>query len=135
VALFLFGCWIMDRFGRAWAAVPSLAVLGIGLLALPAAGNLGGLLVVAAAFGLGNGISAGVVLTLGSDASPQEGRNQFLGGFRLINDVGIALGPLSIAAITTAASLAVSSLSLGAFALAGAGWLGWGIHRILPKPT
>ena len=32
-ALFYFGGWIMDRFGRLWTAVPSMLGLGIGHLA------------------------------------------------------------------------------------------------------
>ena len=43
--------------------------------------------------GLGNGISAGVVMTLGADVAPAESRTQFLGGWRLCADLGNAGGP------------------------------------------
>ena len=45
---------------------------------------------VAALMGLGNGISAGVVMTLGADAAPAADRTQFLGGWRLCSDLGNA---------------------------------------------
>ena len=50
--------------------------------------------------GLGNGISAGVVMTLGADAAPPADRAQFIGGWRLCNDLGSAAGPLVIGAVS-----------------------------------
>ena len=59
--------------------------------------------------GLGNGISAGIVMTLGADASPSKARAQFLAGWRLCSDLGNAAGPLLISAISAVATLAVAA--------------------------
>jgi MFS family permease len=121
--LFYPGGAIMDRFGRVWVAVPSLIVLGLGFALLPLTTNAWSVGAVAALMGLGNGISAGIVLTLGADHAPPDVRNQFLAGWRLFADLGNAGGPLLISAVTVVASLAAASISLAALAWLGSGWL------------
>ena len=70
--LFYPGGAIMDRFGRVYVAVPAMIVLGLGFVLLPLTDGPVSVGVVAAIMGLGNGISAGIVMTLGADASPSE---------------------------------------------------------------
>ena len=96
-----------------------------GLLPLAATGI--GLGAVALGLGLGNGISAGVVMTLGSDASPAVGRTQFLAGWRLTTGIGGALGPVMISALAATASLSVAAIAVAALGWLGAAWLWhWG---------
>jgi MFS family permease len=121
--LFYPGGAIMDRFGRAYVAVPSMIVLGLGFLLLPLTSGPTSVGLVAALMGLGNGISSGVVLTLGADASPSNDRAQFLGGWRLCSDLGNAAGPLLVSAVSALASLAVAAVTMGLFTWAGSGWL------------
>jgi MFS family permease len=123
MALFYPSGWLMDRFGRVAAAVPSMVVLGVGMMLLPLATTLVAVTVVATVLGIGNGLGAGLIMTLGADASPDEGRAQFLGGWRLCADVGRAAGPLTLSALTAVMSLGASSVVLGVGALVGAGWL------------
>ncbi|MDR2931408.1 MAG: MFS transporter [Propionibacteriaceae bacterium] len=129
MSLFFFGGFIMDRFGRMWVAVPSMVVLGLGLASLALAHSIPAVIVVAIVLGLGNGIGAGIVMTLGSDASPAMGRTQFLSEWRLFGDTGGAAGPVILSGITAATSLAVATVSMGALALVGAAWLGYWIHH------
>ena len=135
MSLFFFGGLIMDKLGRIWVAVPSMIVLGGGLAALAWTHSIVPVIVVAIVLGLGNGVGSGVVMTLGSDASPDFGRAQFLSGWRLMGDVGATLGPLAISAITALASLAAATVSLGGFAIIGAVWLGTGIKAKPDRPT
>jgi MFS family permease len=121
--LFYPGGAIMDRFGRVFVAVPSMLVLGLGFLLLPLSSSAVGIGAVACLMGLGNGISAGIVMTLGADASPAGHRSQFLGGWRLCADLGNASGPLLIGAVSLVAPLAVATLVMGALTIAGSGWL------------
>jgi MFS family permease len=121
--LFYPGGAIMDRFGRVYVAAPSLIILGAGFLLLPLTFSPAAIAAVAALMGLGNGLSAGIVMTLGADASPSLGRAQFLGGWRLCSDLGNAGGPLVISAISAVATLAVAAYTMGLIALAGSGWL------------
>ena len=123
VLLFYPGGAIMDRFGRVFVAVPSMLVLGLGFLLLPLTHGALTVGAVACLMGLGNGLSAGIVMTLGADASPADGRTQFLGGWRLAADLGGAGGPLVISAISLVAPLAAASLAVGLLTWAGCGWL------------
>ena len=72
---------------------------------------------VALLMGIGNGLGAGVIMTLGADASPPVGRAQFLGAFRLFADTGNGAGPFLIAAVTALAGLAPAVLFMGAHRL------------------
>jgi oligoribonuclease (3'-5' exoribonuclease)/MFS family permease len=92
--LFYPGGAIMDRFGREFVAVPAMLVLGLGFVLLTFTGTPLGVGLVAALMGLGNGISAGVVMTLGADAAPAADRAQFMAGWRVCNDFGASAGPL-----------------------------------------
>jgi len=129
MSLFFLGGFIMDRFGRMWVAVPSMVVLGLGLAGLSLAHSVATVIVVAGILGLGNGIGSGIVMTLGSDASPELGRAQFLSGWRLLADTGNAVGPLLMSLITTVASLAAATVCLGGVGLVGAVWLGYWIRH------
>lgn len=105
---------VMDRFGRLWTAVPSMVALTAGFLLLPLTTDVTGLAWAAVLIGLGNGIGAGILMTLGSDASPPGLRPQFLGVWHLLQDSGSALGPLVVAL-----GPLVGSLAAGLYATAG----------------
>jgi MFS family permease len=121
--LFYPGGAIMDRFGRVYVAVPSMIALGSCFLALPLTHNPVTIGLVAALMGLGNGLSAGIVMTLGADAAPVADRAQFFGGWRLCADVGNAGGPLVIGAVSAVATLTAAAVTMGVISWLGSGWL------------
>lgn len=123
---------LMDRRGRRWAAVPAMSLLGLAHALLPLAGGAVGLTVVALLMGLGNGLSAGLVMTIGADVSPAVGRAEFLGAWQICNHVGMGGGPVLIGAVTAAASLTAAALTV-----AGAGLLAAGLmyRWIGPRPA
>ena len=123
---------VMDRFGRKWVAVPSMAVLGLAHLLLPLTHSAPALTAVALLMGIGNGLGAGVIMTLGADASPPIGRAQFLGAFRLFADTGNGAGPLLIAGVTALAGLAPAVLVMGLTGWAAATAMS---RWIPPRPT
>ena len=79
---------------------------------------------VMAIIAAGNGLGSGIVMTLGADAAPQEGRAQFLGGWRLCGDIGNTGGPLLVSAVAAIAPLAAAPVVIGTLALLGAVWVG-----------
>ncbi|HEU4598331.1 MAG TPA: MFS transporter, partial [Solirubrobacterales bacterium] len=111
---------VMDRLGRKWAGAPCLIVMSAGMLVIPLTTGFGGLLAAGLVTGLGNGLGSGINMTLGSDFSPDVGRGEFLGVWRLIGDVGTAGGPMLTGMLTAVASLGAASVATGGIGLAGA---------------
>jgi MFS family permease len=120
----------MDTWGRKWVAVPCLLLMAVGLLILPLTSDFADFLLVGLLTGLGNGFGAGINMTLGADFSPDVGRGEFLGVWRLISDVGQAGGPVVISVLTGLASLGAASVVSGGIGLAGAAVL----LVFLPEP-
>ena len=65
--LFIPAGWIMDKFGRKYAIVPSFFIQAIGIALIPLTQGFEGLLLAAALIGIGNGMSSGAIMTIGSD--------------------------------------------------------------------
>lgn len=121
--LFFPAGWVMDRFGRVWVAVPVAVVLGAALLLLPLATTLTGVAVAALAMGLANGMGSGIVMTLGADLAPADGRAAFLGVWRWLSLIGTNSAALIVAGIAAAVGLGAASVVVGALSLLGGGWL------------
>jgi MFS family permease len=112
---------VMDRRGRLWVAVPSTLIMGTALTLIPVTLGFVGLLLAALLIGFGNGISSGLVMTLGADFSPDRGRGQFLGLWRFIADAGSTGGPVLLSAVTAVASLGAGVTATGVLGFAAAG--------------
>ncbi|KRE93889.1 MFS transporter [Nocardioides sp. Soil774] len=124
------GGWLMDTRGRMVVAVPVVLSMAVACLLLPLATSALGVALVMALIASGNGLGSGIVMTLGADAAPAEGRSQFLGAWRLCGDIGNTGGPLLVGAVAAVAPLATACLVVGVFGLAGAGWVGLWTRRV-----
>lgn len=126
------GRW-MDLRGRRPVAVGSLVAFAAAHVALPLTGSVLTLGTVAVLMGVANGLSNGLIMTLGADAAPEDGRAEFLGAFRLCHDAGSLAGPLLLAAVAAVATLGAGSLALAAISALGAvGMAHWVPRR--PRP-
>ncbi|MEV6427354.1 MFS transporter [Nocardia sp. NPDC051463] len=125
---------VMDRFGRSFIAVPSLAILAIAYFTVPLTHSISTLGIVAVVMGIGNGISNGLIMVLGADVAPAAIRAEFLAAWRLNHDAGAFAGPLLIAALATAAPLAFSVLAIGGISALGATVMGRYIPQYVPWP-
>jgi MFS family permease len=112
--------YVMDRWGRKWAGVPSLLTLSLGLLILPTTNELYSFTLVAMLMGIGNGLGPGIVMTLGADFVPKARRGEFLGVWRFISDAGSAGGPLAVSFITGVASLSLAATTAAVLGFTGA---------------
>ncbi len=119
VALFYPAGVIMDRRGRRATAVPSSVLFALVLAAMAAAESYNGLLLVAVLAGIANGLSTGIVMTLGTDLAPLARRGEFLGLWRLLTDVGTAAGPMVVSAVVAVAPLSAAALGVGALGALG----------------
>ncbi|MEN2742442.1 MFS transporter [Microbacterium sp. X-17] len=136
-ALFYASGQVMDRFGRLWAALPATVVMALGFLALSFTHDLSSAAMwyamFAAVLGVGNGLSSGILLTLGADVAPRADPAPFLGSWRTLTDAGGAAAPLIITAITALTSLAVGTGAIGVIGLLGAvGFIRW-VPRFVPR--
>ncbi|GAA5151020.1 MFS transporter [Microbacterium pseudoresistens] len=135
-ALFYAGGQVMDRFGRLWAALPSMILMGGGFIALSFTHDLDSHLLwfgmLAAVLGVGNGLSSGILMTLGADIAPQRDPAPFLGSWRTLTDAGGATAPLLYAGIAAVATVSIATAAIGVIGLLGAaGFLYW-IPRHVP---
>jgi MFS family permease len=122
MVLFLPAGLVMDKWGRRWIALPSTLLLGLGLVALPFTAGVATLTVAAVILGLGNGWGSGLLMTLGFDVAPAEGRQVFVGLWMVLQDAGGLVGP-AIVSLGALASLPVGILAVGAIGVAATGLL------------
>lgn len=135
-ALFYASGQVMDRFGRLWAALPAMILMGSGFLALSLTHDLDTaemwFAMFAAVLGVANGLSSGILLTIGADLAPADDPAPFLGSWRTLSDAGGAAAPLIVTGITAVASLSLATAVVGVVGLLGAGaFLRW-LPRYIP---
>lgn len=123
MALFWPAGWIMDRWGRKAAAVPSFLLLGLGMVLVPMSSNYTELLLVGLLLGLANGLGSGTMMTLGADLAPPGRTGEFLGLWRLIGDSGQALAPLAVGITADVLGIAVTAGLCSGLGLLAAGLL------------
>ena len=125
MTLFYPAGWVMDRYGRVWVAFPVVAAVAVGVLLLPAARTFAAVLAVAVLMAVGNGLGSGIVMTMGADTAPAVGRAQYLGGWRLVGDIGGTSAPLLVGLLVGPLSLAAACLAVGGLGLVGTAWVTW----------
>ena len=101
--------WIMDRWGRKAAAVPSFLLLGLGMALVPLTSSYTELLLVGLVIGFANGLGSGTMMTLGADLAPPGRTGEFLGLWRLIGDGGQAVAPLAVGFVADALGIALTT--------------------------
>lgn len=132
-ALFFVSGWVMDRFGRLWSVVPSLALMALSFLLLAFTHDVDAAVVwfwiAAIVMALGNGLGSGILMTLGADLADPRNPAPFLGAWRLTTDAGGAVAPLLISLLISVASITWAAGGLTVLCIFGAGML----LRFLPR--
>ncbi|MCR2825382.1 MFS transporter [Microbacterium sp. zg.Y909] len=135
-ALFYASGQVMDRFGRLWAALPAMLLMSAGFLALSFTHDVDQaamwFAMFAAVLGVGNGLSSGILLTLGADTAPKDDPAPYLGSWRTLTDAGGAVAPLIVSALA-AFSLAVAAGAMGVLGLVGAAAFVRFVPRFVPR--
>ena len=120
--LFPIAGWLMDRFGRLFAIVPAFTLVGLGLLTLGFWYSTPGAIVAGVIMGVGNGMSAGTMLTLGGDLAPRDS-GPFLAALGTLHDTGVVIGALVVGAFADTAGLATSAVVLAGIMFAAVLWM------------
>lgn len=120
-AMFYLSGQIMDRFGRSFAAVPTLAGLGLAHVIVGIAIDANTFLLLALLMSLANGMGSGVIMVLGADLAPPDKRSEFLASYRLLVDFGDAAAPLLLAPMVLAVGLTGAMAGFGILGFIGAG--------------
>jgi MFS family permease len=128
-ALFYNGGQVIDKYGRRFAAVPTILAIGIGIACIPFTSDSNSFAVVAVALAVANALGSGLVLTIGADLAPEGARNEFLAAFRLMLDGGIAAAAPVISVLTIAVGLSTGLFAMSGLALIGA----YLMNHYLPK--
>ena len=104
------------------AIVPAFSLLGVGLLLLGLSPTVAGAVVSGVVMGVGNGMSAGTMLTLGGDLAPPDS-GPFLSALGMMQDLGVVLGPLIVGWLADAAGLEVSAIVLAVVMFVAIAWI------------
>jgi MFS family permease len=120
--LFPIAGWLMDRFGRLFAIVPAFTLVGVGLLVMGTVYSTTGAIVAGVVMGIGNGMSAGTMLTLGGDLAPRDA-GPFLSTLGMMHDAGVVVGSLVVGRFADVAGLATSAVVLAAIMFAAVVWM------------
>lgn len=129
---------IMDRWGRLWACLPSMVLMGGAFLGLAfthdLASPVGWFIAAAVVIGIGNGLSSGILMTIGADVAPAADPAPFLGAWRTLTDAGGAAAPLLVAGITAFSTLPAATAVVGLLGLLGGVGFWRQVPRYVPHP-
>lgn len=123
LSLFFLSGQVMDKYGRRWAAIPTLVGMALTNLLFFIVTDAPMFLTVAIILSIANALSAGLVLVLGADSAPTDARSEYLSSFRLLVDAGSTVtSPLLSLLIVITGALAPAMSALSAIGIFGA-WL------------
>lgn len=116
------GGYLKDQLGRSLILIACLVVYGAGFLLAPLSPTSTGFVVAVVVMSVGNGLGAGINMTIGADLSPNVGRAKFLSIWAMFTQGGQLGGPLLISGLLLVASLPAAMSAVGWMAWAGAAW-------------
>ena len=121
--LFSFGGYVMDRYGRKYCGIPATLIMGLAFACMPLAFDEATLVCVALVLGVGNAISAGLVMVIGADLAPDDRTAEFLGVYRVVTNSGSLIGPMLVGLIAHHGTLTTSAVTTGCIGFVGALWM------------
>lgn len=134
MVLFPVSGYLMDRFGRLSAIVPSFTLLGIGLLVLASSQSYAVIVGAATIIGIGNGLGSGTMLTLSSDLAPEDSPGEFLAALGTIRELGRIVGPLGVGFFADGLGLGAASVALALVSFLGVAIMIFGVGETKNRP-
>jgi MFS family permease len=133
MTLFPLAGYLMDRFGRKFAIVPSFALFSASMALLSQARDFTGLILIGLLIGFSNGIGSGSMLTLGADLTPSQRPSEFLAVWRLVGGIGDMGGPVVVGGVADLFGLMLAPFFVAAMGLCGALTFGLFVPETLEK--
>lgn len=121
--LFPVAGWISDRFGRLPSMIPAFSLMAVGLALLAMADTVTQAVVAGVIMGIGNGMSAGSMLTLSTDLAPVDEPGPFIAGFHTVSGLGTFIGPLTVGWVADVHGLGAAAMVLAVTLMIGVAWL------------
>ncbi|KAF0844988.1 MFS transporter [Nocardia caishijiensis] len=116
------GVWL-DRAGSRVTGVACGLCFAVGYAALPFTDSVLTMGAATMLLGLANGLSNGLIMTVGAFAAPPDRRAEFLGAWRVTHDAGMFAGPVAVglvgalAGLSAAGGLLAVALGVGTVAM------------------
>jgi MFS family permease len=120
IALVVPAGYSIDKFGRKPMLILTLLVMAAGIVTLNHAHDFTSLLTVSLLIGLGNGIGSGINMIFSTDLAPDGSTGLFIAFWRVMTEIGMAVGPLLVGIISSAFTLGAAVPVIASFGLAGA---------------
>ena len=92
--LFYIAGYLMDKYGRKSTAIPGLILFVIALGIIAFVNDFIQLLIIAIIFGLGDGITGGLMMVSAADLAPKECKSEFIGAIRLLFNIPKVICPI-----------------------------------------
>jgi len=132
MACFPIAGMIMDTYGRRVAGGLSLTILSLGICLL-FQGTVAACYLSAILTGAGNGLSSGLVLTLGSDLAPEgNAQGPFLSIYRMFTNVSELIAPAVMGVIARRMSLRLAEITASVSGVFGVLWIITCVPETLP---
>ena len=131
--VFPFSAIVMDSRGRRWTGTPASLGMGLGFLVAGLATGFMGLIAAAAVLGFGNGMSAGLIMTLGADLAPADRRGAFIGVFRMMPELGGVVGPVMLGVLLDQFSFWAGSFTCACMGVVSASYMVCCVKETLVK--
>ncbi len=135
MTLFPLAGFMMDNWGRKYAAISCMTIMSLGVAAVPFTASFIGLMLAAMVAGLGNGLGSGINMTLGADFAPPRERGEFLGVWRLMGDSGSFAGPMLMGYLAGAFVLSTAFTVTAALGLTGVAMVAFFVRETLQRQT
>ena len=114
---------LMDKRGRLATIVPSFSLTALGFVVLAASSGGFMLGLAAVILGAANGLTAGLILTLGTDLAPHGKEGPFLGRFGALGDIGRLIAPFLIGLLGRLVGLNAAALALAVVSVLALGFV------------
>lgn len=125
---------LLDSTGRTKTGAFTSMLFTAGILVLEG-GGVWSYIAFAVISGIANGLSSGIVITMGGDLAPADCRSQFLAVYRTLGRMADLMAPLIVGLVADHSSLHMAELVVCLVGVIGAAWILGCVRETLESPS